>query len=215
MPRSIKTLKWFVLAFVVGFLFPRTYGAALRADVLESTYDGYDLEEAIMAYHLQNNDTVNDYLEKLLDPDFAQDGYVIYPPHDEDCSKENVSTYCLSVVLNQNLGEFEKYLVSHKSEYNFSEYEGEDGSSVISLEEAFEAASAQRSTVNDQIVSAENTLDLTLAIYNQVQIVYPVHAELVELIKNMEDYRTKLSKVRDILELYPSKFNGATTAQCK
>jgi predicted DNA-binding protein YlxM (UPF0122 family) len=118
-------------------------------------------------------------------------------------------------VLNQNLGEFEKYLVSHKSEYNFSEYEGEDGSSVISLEEAFEAASAQRSTVNDQIVSAENTLDLTLAIYNQVQIVYPVHAELVELIKNMEDYRTKLSKVRDILELYPSKFNGATTAQCK
>lgn len=224
MHNKIKVLKWFVLAFVAGFLLPRSYGPVLTADLLgyqKTQYDGLELEEAIKAFHLANNEIVNSYLELLLDPDYASLGYVSYPPDLEDTTQplcdadqKNVSTFCLAVVLNTNLEEFNKYLVKEQDKLDFTP-EDEETAAPRSLDDALEAASSQRTIVDNQILLAEDTLDLTLAVYNQVQIVYPIHEEMLDLIRNLDDYRGNLAEIRNIIELYPSKFNGASTAQCK
>lgn len=211
----MKWLKWLVLAFFAGLLLPQSYGSFLSASVLDNFYDDYDFEEALKAYHTSNDELVNDYLELLLDPDFAEDGYVSYPPDENACTKDNVSTYCLSTALNQNLTEFQKYLEKHKDEIASGESEDGDDDSPITLEAAIKEATAKRQLADEQILLAEQTLDLTLAVYNQVQIVYPVHVELEKLIVNMETYREQLKEIRDLIELYPSKFNGASTVQCK
>lgn len=213
MYKQIKWLKWFALAFVTGALFSFNYGPNLSASITgadqSSIYDDYaSMEEAIKAYHLANNVTVNEFLEKLLDPNLTDQ--VVYPGDDAECT-DNVSTYCLAVVLNTNLVQFEIYL--QKNQNKFSDTLFEDG--VISLDDAFTVASSQRSTVDEQVLLSEQTLDLTLAVYNQVQLVYPVHKEMLNLIQNLDDYRGNLADIRNVLEKYPSKFNGASTAQCK
>ena len=91
----------------------------------------------------------------------------------------------------------------------------ESDTGPLTISEALDKATEQRTTFEDQEVLAEQALDLTLAIYNQVQVVYPVHTELSILISNLENYRSNLAKIRDVIEFYPSKFNGASTAQCK
>lgn len=219
MHRSVKYLKWFALAFVAGFLLPRSYGPLLSADVLKSKYDGGTLEEVITQYHLDQNEIVNEnYLALLLDEDFAQSGYVAYPPNLEGSTEpnceNNVSTFCLAVALNANLEEFEKFLVNHQDSLDFSP-DDDETTGPTSIQEAFNEASTQRTTVDEQIQLATETMDLTLAVYNQVQLVYPVHVEMLKLVENLDDYRGNLAEVRNIIELYPSKFNGASTAQCK
>lgn len=206
-------VKWFALAFVAGFLLPRSYGPNLSASILGpniSSFDGMSMTDAITEYHLRANRTVDSYLEILLDPDLS-DLVVSYPPDDSECAG-NVSTYCLGVTLNNNLMDFEIYL--QKNQNSFSEDLFEDDS-IVSLNDALSVAARQRSTVDEQVALATDSIDLTLAVYNQVQLVYPVHKEMLTLIQNLDDYRSNLSKIRDVLEQYPSKFNGASTAQCK
>lgn len=224
MHTQIKWVKWFALAFVAGLLLPRSYGPLLSANSLDGIYDDYtNLDEVIKAYHLNSNAIVNYYLERLLDPNQAEYGYVSYPPDlpNEDgapipnCSENNVSTFCLAVALNENLEDFGKYLQKHQNDVDFGTAEDGDASTLVTLNDALKMASSQRNTVDAQVQLSEETLDLTLAIYNQVQLVYPLHAEMLTLIENLDDYRSNLAELRNLIERYPSKFNGASTAQCK
>ncbi|MEK9159992.1 MAG: hypothetical protein AAB383_04650 [Patescibacteria group bacterium] len=206
-------VKWFALAFVAGFLLPRTYGPSLSASLLgptSSTFDGMDMTDAITEYHLRANQTVDQFLDVLLDPDLSE-LVVSYPPDDSECTG-NVSTYCLAVSLNNNLEDFAIYLQKNQTSFSDSLFEDD---AALSLQDALDTAAHQRSTVDEQVALAEDSIDLTLAVYNQVQLVYPVHKEMLALIQNLDDYRGNLSKIRDVLEEYPSKFNGASTAQCK
>lgn len=207
-----------MLAFLGGFFLPASYGNFLQASSLqdqETPYDSMVLDEAILSYHTGVNATVNEYLEHLLDANAAEYGYVNYPPEDDLCTPNNFSTYCLAVRLNQELLGFEIYLEKNKDKVNdlLEDERKEEG--VVSLEDALEAATAQRTAINDQILLARDALDLSLAVYDQVQIVYPVHVQMNALIRNMEEYRDQLAAVRRVVELYPSKFNGASTIQCQ
>lgn len=192
----------------------------MLTDLTQATpvYDSYEtIDEAMQAYHITTNEIVNQYLERLLDPDNAQLGYVSYPPDDGECDATgtNVSTYCLAVVLNKNLEQYEIYLSKNKDKLNVSRNSDGSDAGTITIDDALQQATEQRRTVEDQMSVSEDALDLTLAIYNQVQIVYPVHSELVTMIGNLEDYRKNLASLRDIIDKYPSKFNNASTASCK
>jgi len=214
------SIKWFVLAFAIGFLVPHSTGGFLLTDATEvpSDYDEYaTVDLAMQAYHIYNNYVVNWYLDSLLNPDQAQSGYVSYPPEDSECEAfgTNVSSYCLAVILNDNLKQYEIYLAKHKDELAAQTNADGTDSGTITLDEALKSATEQRRTFEDQAKVSEDALDLTLALYNQVQIVYPVHKELDTLRSNLEDYLKNLANLRDVIEKYPSKFNGASTAQCK
>ena len=70
-------------------------------------------------------------------------------------------------------------------------------------------------TAESEITAARDSLDLTLAVYNQAQLIYPVHQSFVELQKSLEGFRDALADVRDVIEPYPGRFNDALTITCQ
>ncbi len=205
--------RWFLLAFVAGFILPRANPQFFAADLTANVYDEYNLEDALVAYHLRVNEITNSFLEMLLDPDAEKLGYVSYPSDEAECgSGDNVSTYCLAVVLNDELSQFEESMAGRADEFDL---ENGDFSDVTSLQTALQEARSQGELVQQQVSTAEDALDLSLAVYNQVQTVYPLHVQFTEFIKNLEDYRDHLGKLRNEISSYPAKFNGATSTECK
>lgn len=208
--------RFFLLAFALGFMMPRLSPVLLKTSVTEYA-SAENLDTLIVGYHLQVNEITNGYIERLL---ASENPDVLYPPSDEGCDDENLSTFCLAKALNESLTAFEKELMSRKSELEdlsstSEDTESEEGASVLTFGDALLKASQQKSVVEGQMQSAEDALDLTLAVYNQLQVVYPIHKEMLTFRTNLESFRDNLSLVRNVLELYPSRFNGATSAQCK
>lgn len=205
--------RWLLLAFVAGFILPRANPHFFAADSLANPYDDYGLEDALVAYHLRVNEVTNTFLQMLMDPDAEKLGYVSYPSDASACDDNtNFSTYCLAVVLNQELTQFEDSMIARGGEFDLSEG---DFSDVTNLQSALKNARSQGELVQEQVSAAEDALDLNLAVYNQVQTVYPLHLELTEFISNLEDYRDQLGEVRSTLSSFPSKFNGASSSACK
>lgn len=205
--------RWFVLAFVLGVLLPYANPEFFKADTTANAYADYKLEDALVAYHLNVNKITNTYLEMLLDPDAAKLGYVEYPSDDSLCDgRSNFSTYCLAFTLNAELTQFEENLSTRVDQFDL---ENGDFSEVTSLQGALQSATSQRELLQEQVSTAEDALDLNLAVYNQIQTVYPIHVELTKFIQNLEDYRNNLAALRDTLTPYPAKFNGLTSTDCK
>ncbi|QQR54755.1 hypothetical protein IPG41_06240 [Candidatus Peregrinibacteria bacterium] len=195
---------YFLLAFIVGFLFPRLSASSVQSAAIN--YDAMEnMDEMILAFHTDMNTTTNLYLERMFENPQPN---VLYPAAASGCDDENLSTYCLAVVLNEKLLAFETAMLSRKD--SLADLDGS-----VSSEEATQFANQQVLVVNEQLQNAEAALDLTLSTYNQVQMVYPLHLEMENFRANLENFRDNLAAVRDVVELYPSKFNGASTAQCK
>lgn len=197
----------FSLAFAGGIFLPKLPTNSLQANSFDYADEDYTLEESVIAFHTEMNKTTNDYLKKLLasatpNVEFVIDG--------SDCSDDNVSTYCLAVDLNAELFKFENEIISRKDTFKEA-----DDTSTYTIDDAVKNTADRRSFIDEEIVEARATLDLTLTTYNEIQNVYPMHRELVSLIKNLETYRSNLADVRSIIEYYPAKFNDATTIQCK
>lgn len=197
----------FSLAFAGGLYLPKNSLNSVQASTFDYDNTKYTLEESVIAFHTQMNKTTNDYLKKLLKTATPNVAFVI---DGSECSDDNVSTYCLAVDLNAELLKFEKEIISRKEAFK-----EEEDTATYTIEDAVKNTGARRSFIDEEIIEARATLDLTLTTYNEIQSVYPMHRELVTLIKNLETYRSNLADVRSIVEYYPAKFNDATTIQCK
>ena len=204
---------------MAGLILPQVSSNVLSADIFDlginndlaetvnGIYEGKSIEDAIFLYHSNANKTLNEFLERITDEDEPNVELVAY---DEDCDENNISTFCLAVKLNEDLLHLELYLLTQKDSIDSSLLE-----STTTLDEAITVSAQNQEMIEREVEYAKDTLDLVLAVYNQVEVVLPVHKEFVELIKNLEEYRSNLATIRSSIELYPSKFNGATTLQCK
>lgn len=208
-----KHYRGLVLSFLIGVLMPAALGPTIQANVSsDNVFEGtQSVEEVIIQYHLIANSYVNMYLELVTNENY-QDYDATAFVSEEDCSDGNVTTYCLAVIMNDLLVDFEEKLRS--MENSFDVY-SEDSGSPTSVTQAVTQAIGERDRINSEIEAARDTLDLTLSVYNQVQTVYPMHKEMADLITNLEQYRDNLAAVRSQLELYPSRFNNATSPTCK
>lgn len=209
-----KFLKqdWWVLsllglAMLVGLVAPQLNSDNYRASILEYGAEGLTLEDDVIRFHLQVNEITNDFLEILTE---EEEPNVNYPASEEECGETNVSTFCLASLLNEELTAFEIGLLVHKERFREKEDIG-----TITLKDAIKQQQVRGSLIESEIVSAVKAVDLTLAVYNEAQLAYPIHREFVRLVSNLEDYRTNLAKIRDSIEIYPSKFNDVLTIQCK
>jgi len=208
-----KHYRGLVLSFLFGILLPPALGSNLSANVTsENAFAGIEsVDEVVVQYHLLANAYTNSYLEALTNEAYQDYNATAYVSS-EECSNGNVTTYCLAVLMNDLLVDFELKLNSMKDQSDFSHL---DGSSINSLEEGLGKALSDQNKIEQEIEAARDTLDLTLSVYNQVQSVYPLHKELADLIANMETYRDNLAAIRGQMELYPSRFNNATSPTCK
>lgn len=200
--------KWILAAFLGGLLIPQWVAPLLSANV-SNPYGSLELNEAVENFHEQMNDITNDFIERLVDEDNPE---VTFPQDDESCEDTNVSTYCLSEQLNEELYLFEVNMASRVDRFDI---EVDEDSSQITLEQAITASNARKNSIDAQIQQARDTVELSLALYNQIQLVYPVHQELLTLTSNLEEYRNLLADVRDSVELYPADFHDAVTLQCQ
>lgn len=202
-----------MLAFLVGVLLPPALSGNLSASVADSNhFEGLEtVDEVVIQYHLLANDLTNAYLLTLTDESYQEANATAYVG-DEECSNKNVTTYCLAVAMNELLVDFELKLRSMENELDL---EPEEGETMNTLESGIGKALADRNKIDREIQAARDSLDLTLAVYNQVQSVYPLHKELADLISNLEGYRDNLASIRGQMELYPSRFNNATSPTCK
>ena len=188
----------------------------LRTSVLDYS-QSEDIDDAIVQYHTQVNDMVNEFVYILL----TEAEPNIKPVSDDsECEDGNVSTYCLAVKINDELLGFEEYMVSRYGELAEAA-EGED--EYLSLEEMIEASASKETKIAEELTAAEDSLDLLLYTYNQIQIVYPVHKIFVgdggkdegSLLGALNNFNKSLRDVRDEVEVFPSTFNDATTVKCQ
>lgn len=190
------------LAFLAGMLAPE-----LRAGYAQTSVGTYGDDETFEDDLIELHTTMNDITNEFLDTLFTEQELVLeYPLDGEGCTEDNVSTYCLGVKLNDELHAFELTLAERSKEL-------EPG--TTNLEDATSQSAARKNFIETEIFAARETLELTLSVYNEVQNVFPTHKALLTTIVNLEDYRNNLAKIRDVIELYPGKFNDASTIQCK
>ncbi|MEK7146104.1 MAG: hypothetical protein AAB802_02875 [Patescibacteria group bacterium] len=195
-----------LVAFGAGMLLEQVQGGNLKTSVLEYGKDK-SLEDDAVSFHLQVNEITNDFIDRLIN---EPEPLVDYPATQENCSEDNVSTYCLAVTLNEELTAFEAGMIVHKDRFR-----EEDETGAISLDEAIKAQKRRASMVDSEVEAARKSVDLTLAVYNELQNTYPVHKELIRLVDNLEEYRDNLAMIRDTVELYPSQFHNVTSGACR
>lgn len=196
------------LAFGFGIVFPRLTPALLSTNLLDANNPYMDYgtwEEAVIAYHVEANAITNTFLEQLST---GENTDVSFPGSPEGCTSSNVSTYCLAVALNQELSDLELFLGTQRD----APIQVEAGSDFT---QTLNQLTINNQDMEKEIQAARGSLDLTLAVYNQAQLIYPVHQSFVELQKSLEAFRDALAKVRDTIEPYPGRFNDALTITCQ
>ncbi len=194
------------ISFLVGMVMPQFFGNNLQANLVNPYARADSWEEAVIEYHLQANELTNEFLKSLTQD---EEPLVNFPGKPEACERDNVSTYCLGVQLSEELMLLESDLIERRNEFQV------DLNSAQELEDLALQNASTSQRIDEEITSARESLELTLAVYNQAQLVYPIHREFEGLIANLERYRDALADVRDEIELYPSRFTGVTTATCK
>lgn len=205
--------KHFTLAFILGAIVPVLVNpGSLKTDIstYEQNYKEAGLETTIVEFHLNMNEITNGYLERM--DEVVQSGGEPNVAYDESCAESNLSTFCLASELNAELTGFEMTLRKHRQDF---EFDSTASLSTLNLSDALEGSVTRQALIDDEITAARGALDLNLAIYDQIQTVYPIHAELVDLINNLESYRENLASIRGEVQLFPSRFNDATTTFCQ
>lgn len=162
-------------------------------------------------------------------------------PESGDCTglSDNYSTYCVAKTLlsNETSGymEYLKALDCRKNQF-FDTKEDElsyadVGETILSagvsnpgaveeqypeiyqLQKSMEM-SARLDAVTREIDSAKQTLDVTLATYNELKTAWAMHKRYVEIYESLVKYRDKMVEIRHQVEDFPSKFIDATTTMC-
>lgn len=165
-----------------------------------------DLEDAISAYHENVNKIFNDKLEIMVE---AEDPITEPPSENETCTKNNVSTYCIAEAAVSEYMNFIAGLEEH------SAYAADTSQTSTNLSEITESASSRSQIISLEKEYSLKALDTALAVYNEFQIMYPLHKEYQDIIKVLESYNTALADFRTAMAEWPSDFIDASTTDCK
>jgi len=224
--RHIPFKIWFFLFSVILLTTSLVRLPGVGAEEMEQAYfkymrvDGVGLRTAVRQYHKNVNDIVDKYVEGLFKIVPGEDSeYTIVPPTEEvpfgelcpEGEKINVSTYCLSLELVREYDGFIRALNETHSKFPTDLDEDTLFQSAEGLTEKF----AERGDfIDEQIELSRQVMDVTLGVYNEIQIFYPLHVEYQGLIEDLEDYRDSLADIRKDVEKYPGKFIDLTTTDC-
>ena len=204
---------WFFLFSLIFFgvsLFLLPWAGASADEKIVEKYDRDHgtLQEAVIQYHTTMNELFNKSLKLMLSGKGD-----LKPPADEVCPENNVSTYCVAARAVQEYEGFRIALKTH-TQYISDKLSEEQTTQYISTEQALSVLNQRHDLVNSQLDIAKKVLDVTLATYNEAQVLYPLHKEYGQLIKDLEKYRDALAGFRKEVELYPRTFHNVMTTQC-
>ena len=208
MIKNIKSQFGLIITVIVIILLNTLDLRSLYALASNSPYlnDKLSIYEIEKLYHQRINDLFNAKL-KLLNAGAKGSGVGEVPKGDE-CPENNYSTYCLSITAAKEFEQFQEALLKKKQTIEIPQ------DTNVTLEEVSLKAFAASDEVDAELARAKTALDSALATYNELRVMYPMHLQFQELIKNLTDYNKKIIEFRKNVEKLPGSFIDATTAQC-
>lgn len=197
--------------FVLVLSFSRLPGASAEDPYVERySRSRVPLDQAVLRYHNDMNSLFNEHIEKLFSIDPDGKTYVVKPPEDQNCgSAKNISTYCLSMRALDRYDAFVRAMDTHRG---YLKEQADNSTKTIN--ELLGASERRLDLINEQVLQAERVMSTTLAAYDQLQTMYPLHVQYQELLGELEQYRDGLADVRREVEHYPGSFQNVTTADC-
>lgn len=174
-----------------------------------------------------NEAQLNELIERVSPPKADEKG-------SRSCAADpkNLSTYCLAENLVIEFARFRSGMnvlreklkgeAGAKATQLQKIYESEqtdqsnigDSDTMAAQKELFESFGAKINRIDESVQVARTALDQGLAAYNELQFALPLHMKYKKIITGLEDYRDKLSKIRQRVEFYPISFVDVTTASC-
>lgn len=229
--RTMKLVKDTLLGLIsalIAVVF--VYGGyTIYAESFDNT-DYYSFSDSLLgfsytknSYHDSMNRFFNDKMESLnemLATDNFFDNPNFNPPAEgQECDKNNVSSYCVSV---QALDIYMKYLevlevvktqlIDAKNQY----YE-EDPTFVVyeRLDALWYQSADKNEQIDKEVEDAKKVLEATISAYDEFMLAYPMHKKYQEVIKNLVKYKIALKDIRKRVMRFPEKFIDATSAYCE
>ena len=208
----------FVIIVLLGFLTWYNQGEASSTTFTDCSTKT-SVQETVACFHLNTNQHIN-LATKNLKLIFSKDTPVTQgqtieilkaPPEApqpgllRDCQLEygsrkiqNLSTVCLLTRLNNEFALLESALNKH-----------------ISAETNPQRKQQAQDFVYDHSLRILNTLDATLAVYNQLYMAYPMHTHLELIAKDVSSQIDALQGVSSSFKKYNIKFPNASTTECQ
>lgn len=163
-------------------------------------------------YHRAMNQYFNEKMERLvtiLDGDqFEQNPDFNPPAEGEECTENNVSSYCVSmgatdmyVDLLETLDQMEGNPVQDPED--------------VSVSEVLRRTNQRDNEIARVIEESQLVLDATLATYNEFRLAYPMHKQYEQVMTNLINYRKSLEGIRNEVTHFPGKFIDASSSYCK
>ena len=178
--------------------------AATDDDVADFKYDDHDtFEEAVIAYHTTVNDIFNKKIDLLINND-AENLNIQYI-EGEDCEEDNVSTLCLAELI------VAEYIDFISSIDDYKVVSSEEGGT---LEDLTTLLSWKKTMVDLEKDAAYRTMNQALAVYNELQIMYPIHLQYEVIIETLESYNKSVADWRKEIRAWPTDFIDVSTNKC-
>lgn len=197
---------------------------AQNDDSMDFTKSGLDFEEVFDLY----NGTMNNYFNKKIEklnallenpkffekPEFKVPG-IINPQKDtmdqilKKCGEDNVSTYCVS------MGALKIYM-SYINKLN--EVRSELPKSRVfnpSAGELLRQLSVRNQQIDEEVENAKKVMKLTVAVYNEYRLAYPMHKKYEAIIKDLVKYQLAMKDITKQVAKFPIKFINVTSSLCE
>ncbi len=164
-------------------------------------------------YHSTMNDFFNDKLELLVDmleePSFYSNPDFLAPDTKEQCTPENVSTYCVSMDALEIYIDYLKTLEIARNDLTVISKD------AITISEVLLGSTRIDAEVVAEIDEAKRVMEATIAAYDEFRMAYPMHKKYEIIINNLVKYKLALKDVRRESMRLPEKFIDATTVNCE
>ena len=170
-------------------------------------------------FHIENNNIINRYSNKLIDyfenldiksqkpEDFAQKIAVPLDISPTNC-QESLSSACLNFELNQNFDQ-----LIQKLQVSLSQIK------ITNLDDILQVSQNQLGAkYNFLEVQLDNSIYATqssLRFYQQLLLAYPLHLSYQKTQDELDLLIQNLKQIEQYIEQYPSKYNNVTTPYCK
>lgn len=160
-----------------------------------------------LSYHTEMNDFFNKKIKALTDKEGT-----LTPADGKNC-KDNVTTYCVAKEATDMFFAYKEELLAEKSNLQ-EEIKKAQASGDVFQQRLIQYNSQKSSGIDEELISAEKTLNMTIEAYNELQIAYPLHVQYQEMINNLETYRYQLDSIEGLTKNFPKVFVNATTTSC-